>query len=74
MPATVTVLPVPTFLSAKVAEVSAIGEDVACDAVVGEGDGGGVGPVVDLVAPVALTVSARGVMLAVVVAVVLARV
>ena len=71
MPATVTVLPVPTFLSVKVAEVSASVKTVACDAVVGEGDGGGCGPVVDLVEPVALTVSARGVMFAVVVAVVL---
>ena len=49
MPATVTILPVPTFLSAKVAEDVGIGQDVACDAVVAEGDGGGGGPVVDLV-------------------------
>ena len=38
----------PTFLSVKVAGVG-IGEGVACDAVVGESDGRGGGPVVDLV-------------------------
>ena len=49
MPVTATVLPVPTFLSAKVARAVGIGEDVAGDAVVGERDGRGGGAVVDLV-------------------------
>ena len=74
MPATVTVLPVPTFLSVKVAEVSASLKTVARDAVVGEGDGGGGGSVVDLVDAGGADGQRSGVMFAVVVAVVLVSV